>query len=117
MDSLIYFLLWAGLFMLMMRFGCGAHVMGHGHGHSRSHDHEGDSQARGAIASAPERDVDPVCGMTVATAGAKSAVYAGKAYYFCSPDCREKFEAAPASYATRTDPSSRTMEQSHEHHS
>ena len=119
MDSLIYFLLWAGLFMLMMRFGCGAHVMGHGHGHSRNHDHdhERDSQARGALVAAPERDVDPVCGMTVATAGAKSAVHAGRAYYFCSPDCREKFEAAPASYATRAAASPQAMEHSHEHHS
>jgi YHS domain-containing protein len=117
MNSLIYFLLWAGLFMLMMRFGCGAHVMGHGHGHSRRHDDGRDSQARDALAAAPGRDVDPVCGMTVATAGAKSAVYAGKAYFFCSPDCREKFEATPASYATRAATSPQTMEHSHEHHS
>jgi hypothetical protein len=33
MMSLLYFLLWAGLFLVFMRFGCGAHVMGHGHGH------------------------------------------------------------------------------------
>ena len=33
MEALIYFALWAGLIFLMMRFGCGAHVMGHGHGH------------------------------------------------------------------------------------
>ena len=33
MSSIVYFLLWAGLIFLMMRFGCGAHVMGHrGHG-------------------------------------------------------------------------------------
>jgi hypothetical protein len=31
MQSLLYFLLSAGLFFVMMRFGCGAHVMGHGH--------------------------------------------------------------------------------------
>jgi len=35
MQSLLYFLLWAGLFLVFMRFGCGAHVMGHGHGHER----------------------------------------------------------------------------------
>ena len=33
MQSLLYFLLVAGLFIAMMRFGCGAHVMGHGHSH------------------------------------------------------------------------------------
>jgi len=37
--------------------------------------------------------------MTVQTAGAKSTVYDGHAYYFCSQSCRAKFEATPASYA------------------
>jgi hypothetical protein len=35
METLIYFALFAGLFFLMMRFGCGSHVMGHGHGQLR----------------------------------------------------------------------------------
>ena len=30
MGILLYLLLFAGFFILMMRFGCGAHVMGHG---------------------------------------------------------------------------------------
>ena len=30
MGMLLYLLLFAGFFVLMMRFGCGAHVMGHG---------------------------------------------------------------------------------------
>jgi len=29
MEALIYFLLVAALFAVMMRFGCGAHVLGH----------------------------------------------------------------------------------------
>ena len=29
MEMLVYLLLFGGLFLLMMRFGCGAHVMGH----------------------------------------------------------------------------------------
>jgi len=41
---------------------------------------------------------DPVCGMTVQTASAKTALYGGTVYYFCSQDCRAKFEAAPGSY-------------------
>ena len=32
MSALSYFLIWAVIIFLMMRFGCGAHVMGHGHG-------------------------------------------------------------------------------------
>ncbi len=39
MDGLLSFLLFAGLFYLMMRFGCGAHMVhGHGHGHGSGHD-------------------------------------------------------------------------------
>lgn len=32
MQTLAYFLIWGAFIFLMMRFGCGAHVMGHGHG-------------------------------------------------------------------------------------
>jgi YHS domain-containing protein len=96
-GNILYFLLLAGLFVAMMRFGCGAHIMGHAHHHggTGSNGHAGDSNARWVP---PDRAVDPVCGMTVQTAGAKSAVHDGHVYYFCSQDCRAKFEATPASY-------------------
>jgi YHS domain-containing protein len=97
MQTLLYFLLWAGLIFLVMRFGCGAHVMGHGHGGPRPQ--KGGSSAGGDVRWVPpEKDVDPVCGMTVETAKAKSAVHEGRVYYFCSADCRDKFEATPTSY-------------------
>lgn len=54
--------------------------------------------------------------MTVETAVAKSAVHAGTVYYFCSPVCREKFEAAPATYLKKTTEPSQHAEHSHEHH-
>src|SRR6266481_3739028 len=40
--------------------------------------------------------LDPVCGMQVneTTASAKSE-YNGKAYYFCSPGCKVRFDANP----------------------
>lgn len=40
MPTYLYFLLWGAFFFVMMRFGCGAHIMGHGHRHdgNRSHD-------------------------------------------------------------------------------
>ena len=42
---------------------------------------------------------DPVCGMTVATAGAnRTAVHDGHTYYFCSARCRTKFAAEPERY-------------------
>jgi xanthine dehydrogenase accessory factor len=40
----------------------------------------------------PEEAVDPICGMTVAVAGARhSAEVGGKTYYFCCAGCRTKF--------------------------
>lgn len=94
MQGLVYFLLWAGLFFLMMRFGCGAHVMGHGH-----HRHRDDKSPTTGVGSAPTAiDIDPVCGMKVETATAKSTVHQGHVYYFCSAKCQETFEASPASF-------------------
>ncbi len=53
MDGLLSLLLFAGLFFLMMRYGCGAHVVHGGHG-------------QGGNAGPGESDhVDPVCGMSV----------------------------------------------------
>ena len=37
MPTYLYFLLWGVFFFMMMRFGCGAHIMGHGHGHGHRH--------------------------------------------------------------------------------
>ena len=98
LGNILYFLLLAGLFFFMMRVGCGAHITGHGHHHGgdEADEHSGDGNLRWV---APKQAVDPVCGMTVQTASAKSAVYDGHVYYFCSQDCRAKFEATPASYA------------------
>ena len=41
MEALLYFVFWAGLVFLMMRLGCGAHVMGHGHGHGKADSESG----------------------------------------------------------------------------
>jgi YHS domain-containing protein len=94
MGAFIYFLLVAGLFVVMMRFGCGAHVMGHRHGKAGPGD-----QTR---LVPPEKDKDPVCGMVVETATAKTSVHAGRLYHFCSANCRDRFEASPASFINST---------------
>ena len=91
-QNIVYYLVWAGLIFFMMRYGCGAHIMGHGHRHSGSH------AGRHGRWSAPDQAVDPVCGMTIATATARSTVQNGHIYFFCSAECRAKFEAAPASF-------------------
>ena len=33
LQNILYFAVWAGFIFLMMRYGCGAHIMGHGHHH------------------------------------------------------------------------------------
>lgn len=110
MSPLLYFLLFAGLIFFMMRFGCGAHVMGHGsHGGHRHDESTGHSQPQ----AAPPKATDPVCGMTVEPAKAKSSLFQGVAYYFCSNNCREKFEAEPSKYASQVKPPASDKEHRH----
>ncbi len=111
-PTVLYFLIWAGLFALMMRFGCGAHVMGHRHRRDESAGDPGHAPGN-VTGKPPERDVDPVCGMSIRAAEAKSALYAGRIYYFCSPTCREKFESAPANYLKARDVRSNQEEHHH----
>ena len=92
LKSLGSILIWGVLFFLMMRYGCGAHMMG-GHGH-RGHGGRGDpGPATGS------KNKDPVCGMTVDPQNAAAAaVHGGNTYYFCSTRCRDEFEKAPANH-------------------
>lgn len=100
MSALLYFFIWAAVIFLMMRFGCGAHVMGHGHGKSKHGEgsEAGKSPSEGFRWTPPARDMDPVCGKTVNTDGARPSIHDGHVYYFCSRECREIFEAAPEQY-------------------
>jgi Cu+-exporting ATPase len=51
----------------------------------------------GLSASGEATAIDPVCGMSVAVAGAAHrADYAGRTYYFCCDSCRRRFVADPA---------------------
>lgn len=112
MGTLLFFAVFGGLFFVMMRFGCGAHVMGHGH-----HEGHGGGAPQGQDGLRwvpPETAVDPVCGMTVRTDTAKSAVHHGKVYYFCSAEHRDAFETAPDRYSgSSQNPESKPMEHSH----
>lgn len=94
-QAVLYFLFWAGLFALMMRFGCGSHVMGHGHDHGA----EDRSRSEDANSTAASQAIDPVCGKTVSVGEGKSTLYQGQPYYFCSSACRDRFEASPDRYA------------------
>ena len=112
LQNVLYLLFAAGLFFMMMRFGCGSHVMGHGHPHGEAGSGDGHGTGSGPQTVA-DKVTDPVCGMPVQTASAKTAAYAGTVYYFCSQDCRAKFEAAPSSYAKTAVATSQPQERHH----
>jgi YHS domain-containing protein len=87
-KSLLSLLIWGGLFFFMMRYGCGAHIMG-GHGHHGGHEGAGSATK------------DPVCGMDVdPQRPAGASVHEGKTYYFCSASCRDQFERSPQKYVS-----------------
>ena len=96
--NILYFVFFAGLFALMMRFGCGAHVMGHRGKQDDSSLNEPHDRVANISANPRAQGTDPVCGMSVHQTQAKSAVYKGHAYYFCSPSRRDKFEINPVGY-------------------
>jgi Cu+-exporting ATPase len=59
-----------------------------------SHEH-----MAGSLHPKPNTVLDPVCGMYVDPAKARaSAEYNGVTYFFCSPRCRERFQAEPEKY-------------------
>ena len=111
MRGLISFLIFAGLFFVMMRFGCGAHS-GHG-GHGGDAGHEG---ARGAsVPGTLGASLDPVCGMRVEAGRGYAKMHRGALYRFCSRDCLDKFETSPDKYLKSAQASS-SMGHDHPEH-
>jgi YHS domain-containing protein len=96
-DTVVSLGLFAAALFLMVRFGCGRHMMGHAHSHAHAGAHGGGGPSPLAI----NEDVDPVCGMTVDRSSASTATFQGKTYHFCSDSCRRKFEASPAAYTAK----------------
>jgi len=88
MDGLLWFLIIGGLFYVMMRFGCGAHMV---HGHGGHSEHAGHGGSAGT-------HTDPVCGMTVAADQGYGKMHEGTLYRFCSRSCLDKFDADPGKY-------------------
>jgi len=85
MEGLLSLLLFAGLFFVMMRMGCGAH-MKHGHGKNKAN------------------QTDPVCGLKIDTSEGYGKMYKGNLYRFCSLDCLGKFEVNPEQYVINNIP-------------
>lgn len=82
MEGLGSLLLFAILFYVMMRFGCGAHMV-HGHG-----GHGGSGHANGKF-------IDPVCGKEVEPDQGYGMMYEGDLYRFCSRQCLDQFDSQP----------------------
>jgi YHS domain-containing protein len=82
MEGLFSFLLFAGLFYLMMRHGCGAH-MTHGH-----HDKKADKKLF----------YDPVCGLEVEDNEGYGKLQDGHLYRFCSRNCLDRFDHEPEKF-------------------
>ena len=88
MQGFFSLLLFAGFFYLMMRFGCGAHMI-HGHG---GHAGQGHGTPEGSTK-------DPVCGMDVPPGAGYSEMHQGRQYRFCSRKCLDQFDSEPQRYA------------------
>ncbi len=112
MEALLYFIIWAAAIFVMMRFGCGAHVMGHGRKH-RQTEESPKTETSELRWVPPETDTDPVCGKVVSTNEARATVHAGTVYYLCSRGCREAFEVAPELYVNGPDGKQPSLEHSH----
>lgn len=65
----------------------------------------GNTDGAPAEAFEPEKAIDPVCSMTVPKKDPKGGTYAynGKTYYFCNPNCNERFRADPEKYLSGRD--------------
>ncbi len=95
MSGLLSLLLFAAFFYLMMRFGCGSHMV-HGHGgHNGNHDHG----MHGGHDKAGMNTKDPVCGMEVQPGQGYTEIHEGREYRFCSRKCLDQFDAEPQRYA------------------
>lgn len=98
MNGFVSLLLFASFFYLMMRFGCGAHMVhgNHGdHGGPKGHGSETDQGMGGSIAK------DPVCGMEVSTSQGYAKVHLGREYRFCSKEHLDQFDANPPRYISK----------------
>jgi YHS domain-containing protein len=94
MEGLGSLLLFALFFYLMMRYGCGAHMI-HGHGGDKHEGHDGHGDADGA------KFIDPVCDMEVELDQGYGMMYKGNLYRFCSRNCLDKFDHKPEKYLAK----------------
>jgi len=92
MDDWLSFIIFAGLFYVMMRYGCGAHMIHGRHGGHGKHNETDET-----------KHTDPVCGMEVDANKGYGKMHAGVLYRFCSRNCLDKFESEPDRYLNKSD--------------
>lgn len=83
MDGLLSLLVFVGLFFVMMRFGCGAHMLRGRHSQKESND------------SPKNGHIDPVCGKTVPPIEGYGVMHDGQLFRFCSRECLDAFDTNP----------------------
>jgi len=113
MGSLLHMAIWVGMVILFMRFVRSLHNAESGHKTARIPDTQASRGTKELHWISPEYDIDPVCKRTIGTNIAKTNVYAGNVYHFCSRDCREVFEAAPKLYTNAGNKKPKRPEQAH----
>lgn len=86
MEGFLSFLFFAAFFYLMMRVGCGAHML-----HGR----------HGATDDDPSKHIDPVCGKDVPPSEGYGKMHADQLYRFCSRQCLDVFEDEPGRYTSK----------------
>jgi YHS domain-containing protein len=89
MEGLGSFLLFAVLFYVMMRYGCGAHMI---HGHHSGH---GSQDTDGV------KLIDPVCGKEVDPNQGYGVMHEGDLYRFCSRHCLDQFDGQPSLFTQK----------------
>ncbi|MGR9099158.1 MAG: YHS domain-containing protein [Gammaproteobacteria bacterium] len=82
MEQLLSFLFFAAVFYLMMRYGCGAHLIDGRHDRT---------------------SIDPVCGMEVKPDKGYGKMHHGREYRFCSRNCLIKFDDDPERFLNAKD--------------
>lgn len=92
MGGLGSLLLFAVIFFIMMRYGCGAHMM---HGH--------DKHSKPTNNNKPEKYIDPVCNMEIKDDEGYGKMHEGELYRFCSQRCLSKFDETPERYLNKKD--------------
>ena len=87
-DGFLSFLLFVVLFYVMMRFGCGAHMV---HGH----------RGRQKAGADDDKHVDPVCGKNVSPDEGYGKMHEDRLYRFCSRRSLDAFDGDPDHYTTK----------------